>query len=47
MNIGAHTLWAGVGVALLRRRQPVAAGTVAASMGVAAPLNAPRYTVTN
>lgn len=47
MDIGAHALWAGAGVVLLRRRQPVAAGTVAATMGMAAPLNVPRYTVMN
>lgn len=36
MDILAHTLWAGAGVALLRRRRPVAPGTVAVAMGLAA-----------
>jgi hypothetical protein len=36
MDIVAHTLWAGVGVALLRRRRPVPALTVATTMGMAA-----------
>ena len=36
MDIVAHTLWAGVGVALLRRRWPIPPRTVAATLGLAA-----------
>jgi hypothetical protein len=36
MDIVAHTLWAGIGVALLRRRRPVPARTAAATMVMAA-----------
>ena len=36
MDIVAHTLWAGVGVALLRRRRPIPPRTVAATLGLAA-----------
>jgi hypothetical protein len=36
MDILAHTLWAGVGVVLLRRRMPVAPRTVALTLGLAA-----------
>ncbi len=35
MDILAHTLWAGLGVAVLRRRRPVAPRTVAATLGLA------------
>ncbi|WP_298835422.1 hypothetical protein [uncultured Piscinibacter sp.] len=36
MDIVAHTLWAGLGAAALARRRPVARGTVAATMTLAA-----------
>ena len=36
MDIVAHTLWAGVGMALLRRRRPIPNGTVAATLVLAA-----------
>ena len=36
MDILAHTLWVGVGVALARRRRSIAAGTVAATLALAA-----------
>ena len=36
MDIVAHSLWAGIGVALLRRHRPVAAGTAAATVALAA-----------
>ena len=36
MDIVAHTLWAGVGVALLRRRWPIPPRTVSATLGLAA-----------
>ena len=36
MDILAHSLWAGAGVALLRRRRPMAARTVALTMALAA-----------
>ncbi len=36
MDILAHTLWAGAGVVLLRRRMPVAPRTVAVTLGLAA-----------
>jgi hypothetical protein len=36
MDILAHTLWAGVGVALLRRRRPVPTRTAVATLGLAA-----------
>lgn len=36
MDIFAHTLWAGAGVTLLRRRGPVAPRTVALTLGLAA-----------
>jgi hypothetical protein len=36
MDILAHTLWAGVGVALLRRRKPITPRTAVATMALAA-----------
>ena len=36
MDIVAHSRWAGIGVALLRRHRPVAAGTAAATVALAA-----------
>ncbi len=36
MDILAHTLWAGVGVALLSRRHPVSRRTVVATLAMAA-----------
>ena len=36
MDIVAHTLWAGVGMALLRRRLPIPTRTVVATLGLAA-----------
>jgi len=36
MDILAHTLWAGAGAVLLRRRMPVAPRTVAVTLGLAA-----------
>jgi hypothetical protein len=36
MDILAHTLWAAAGVSALRRRWAIAAGTVAATLGMAA-----------
>jgi hypothetical protein len=36
MDIAAYTLWAGVGVALLRRRWPIKPRTAAATLGLAA-----------
>ena len=36
MDILAHTLWAGVGIALARRRRPIAARTAAATLALAA-----------
>ncbi len=36
MDILAHTLWAGAGIALARRRRPIAVRTVAATLALAA-----------
>jgi hypothetical protein len=36
MDIVAHTLWAGAGVALLSRRRPISRGTVVATLSLAA-----------
>jgi hypothetical protein len=36
MDIVAHTLWAGAGIAVLRRHRPIARATVAATVGLAA-----------
>ena len=36
MDILAHSLWAGIGVAVLRRRRPIAPGTAAATVALAA-----------
>ena len=36
MDILAHSLWAGIGVALLRRHRPIAPGTAAATVALAA-----------
>jgi hypothetical protein len=36
MDIVAHTLWAGAGIAAVGRHRPISPGTVAATMGMAA-----------
>ena len=36
MDIVAHALWAAAGMAVLRRHRPIAPGTVAATVGLAA-----------